>query len=179
MRKRSKYRPKGVLLNPMGYVKDGLAPMTEHPDQLVTLRLKNHAAMVALLQGKAGVSQMSMLIAMYNITEALHKMGFGKEYADEVTAGRQTLTDIVQRSHTVGKYVPTGPEIAVLNTLMELHDAQMDVVTVREMDIAIKLAQKEITSGRATSTMEFSHFAEAPKNVAEEVVAKSNGKVSA
>lgn len=151
MRKRSKYRPKGVLLNPMSYVKDGLAPMTEHPDQLVTLRLKNHAAMVALLQGEAGTSQMSMLIAMYNITEALHKMGFGKEYADEVTAGRQTLMDIVQRSHKVGKYVPTGPEIAVLNTLMALHDAQMDVVTVREMDTAIKLAQKEITSGRATN----------------------------
>ena len=38
---------------------------------------------------------------------------------------------------------------------------------------------RTISSGRATSTMEFSHFAEAPKNVAEEVVAKSNGKVSA
>jgi hypothetical protein len=151
MRKRSKYRPKGVLVNPMGYIKDGLAPMTSHADELVTLRLKNHAAMVALLQGEAGVSHMSMLIAMYNITEALHKMGFGKEYADEVTAGRQTLMDIVHRSHTVGKYVLTDPEIAILNQLLELHDAQMEVITVREMDIAIKLAQKEITSGRATN----------------------------
>ena len=151
MRKRSKYRPKGVLLNPMNYVRDGFAPMTAHADQLVTLRLKNHAAMLALLQGEAGASHMSMLITMYNITEALHKMGFGKEYAEEVTAGRQTLMDIVRRSHKVGKYVPTGPEIAVLNTLLELHDAQMEIVTVREMDTAIKLAQKEITSGRATN----------------------------
>jgi elongation factor G len=38
---------------------------------------------------------------------------------------------------------------------------------------------RTMSSGRATSSMEFSHFAEAPKNVAEEVVAKSNGKVSA
>jgi hypothetical protein len=151
MRKRSKYRPKGVILNPMGYVKDGFAPMTDHADQLVTLRLKNHAAMLALLQGEAGPSHMSMLITMYNITEALHKMGFGKEYADEVTAGRQTLMDIVHRSHKVGKYVPTGPEITILNQLLELHDAQMEIVTVREMDTAIKLAQKEITSGRATN----------------------------
>jgi elongation factor G len=34
---------------------------------------------------------------------------------------------------------------------------------------------RTITSGRATSTMEFSHYAEAPKNIAEEVVAKIKG----
>ena len=38
---------------------------------------------------------------------------------------------------------------------------------------------RTLSSGRATSSMEFSHFAEAPKNVAEEVIAKSNGKVNA
>jgi elongation factor G len=34
---------------------------------------------------------------------------------------------------------------------------------------------RTITSGRATSTMEFSHYAEAPKNIAEEVIAKVKG----
>jgi elongation factor G len=37
---------------------------------------------------------------------------------------------------------------------------------------------RTMSSGRATSSMEFSHFAEAPKNVADEVI-KANGKVSA
>ncbi|NGM89944.1 elongation factor G, partial [Parapusillimonas sp. SGNA-6] len=36
---------------------------------------------------------------------------------------------------------------------------------------------RTITSGRATSTMEFDHYAEAPRNVAEEVISKSKGKV--
>ncbi|MFT7346201.1 MAG: elongation factor G, partial [Cryomorphaceae bacterium] len=35
---------------------------------------------------------------------------------------------------------------------------------------------RTISSGRATSTMEFSHFQEAPKSVAEEVIAKVKGK---
>jgi len=35
---------------------------------------------------------------------------------------------------------------------------------------------RTITSGRASSTMEFSHYSEAPRNVAEEVIAKSKGK---
>jgi elongation factor G len=35
---------------------------------------------------------------------------------------------------------------------------------------------RTITSGRASSTMEFSHYSEVPKNIAEEVVAKAKGK---
>jgi elongation factor G len=38
---------------------------------------------------------------------------------------------------------------------------------------------RTITSGRASSTMEFSHYSEAPSNVAEAVIAKSKGKVEA
>jgi elongation factor G len=35
---------------------------------------------------------------------------------------------------------------------------------------------RTITSGRASSSMEFSHYSEAPRNIAEEVIAKSKGK---
>ncbi|MCB0401644.1 MAG: elongation factor G, partial [Flavobacteriales bacterium] len=38
---------------------------------------------------------------------------------------------------------------------------------------------RTMSSGRATSTMEFSHFDECPKNIAEEVIAKAKGKVEA
>jgi elongation factor G len=35
---------------------------------------------------------------------------------------------------------------------------------------------RTITSGRATSTMEFDHYAETPRNIADEVIAKAKGK---
>ena len=38
---------------------------------------------------------------------------------------------------------------------------------------------RTLSSGRATSTMEFDHYADAPRNVQEEVLAKVNGKVKA
>jgi elongation factor G len=38
---------------------------------------------------------------------------------------------------------------------------------------------RTITSGRATSTMEFSHFSEAPQAVAKDVIAKAKGQVEA
>jgi elongation factor G len=36
---------------------------------------------------------------------------------------------------------------------------------------------RSLSSGRATSTMEFSHYNPAPNNIAEEVMAKNKGKV--
>lgn len=38
---------------------------------------------------------------------------------------------------------------------------------------------RSLTSGRATSTMEFSHYSPTPNNIAEEVIAKVKGKVTA
>ena len=35
---------------------------------------------------------------------------------------------------------------------------------------------RTLTSGRATSTMEFSHYNEAPNNIAADVIAKAKGK---
>jgi elongation factor G len=40
-------------------------------------------------------------------------------------------------------------------------------------------ALRTISSGRASSTMVFSHYAECPKNIADEVIAKAQGKVVA
>jgi len=36
-------------------------------------------------------------------------------------------------------------------------------------------ALRTMSSGRATSTMEFSHYDEVPKNIADEVIKKANG----
>jgi elongation factor G len=38
---------------------------------------------------------------------------------------------------------------------------------------------RTLSSGRATSTMEFSHYTTCPRNISEEVIAKVKGKVSA
>jgi elongation factor G len=38
---------------------------------------------------------------------------------------------------------------------------------------------RSLSSGRATSTMEFSHYSPAPRNIEEEVIAKAKGKVNA
>jgi len=144
---RKKYRPKQVLQNPVGYVLEGLAPVASDPAFLTNIALRNSSAMAALLQGHATKKDMDILIAMSNITEALLRMGFGEDCANITVNGREALLGIIWRAVERLKFIPTGPEIKALNMLMELHDAQMAVITAQELDMAIARAQRHIRGG--------------------------------
>ncbi len=150
MRKKSKYKPRQVLQNPLGFVLENITPITQHEDYLLNLQLKNSSAMERLLKGKATKKDLNTLIAMSNITEALQIMGFGTEYKEVAVDGREALIGIIMRAVKILRFTPTGKEIQSLNMLMELHDAQMDVITVKSMDEAINLAKKQIILRRAT-----------------------------
>lgn len=147
MRKRSRYRPKPVALNVVHYVLENISPVAKHESYLVDLKIKNSLAMQALLHGRADRGDMDALVAMSNVVEALVHLGFGKEYRDVSVAGRKAIVDIVVRSVKLLRYTPTGTEIQALNALMELHDAQMDVITVKDMENAIKYAKSLMRSG--------------------------------
>jgi len=150
MRKRSKYRPKPVLVNPLGYVIESMTPVTKHENFLLDLKIKNSESMVALMQGRATKADMDILIAMSNVTEALHQMGFGAEYQDVCVGGRIAILKIIDRARQHGRFTPTGPEIQLLNLLMELHDAQMDVITVRDIEKALALVKFKIQYDKDT-----------------------------
>lgn len=150
MRKKSKYKPRQILQNPLGFVLENITPITQHKNYLVDLQLKNSSAMERLLKGKANKQDMNILIVMSNITEALQLMGFGTEYKEVGVDGREALIGIIMRAVKILRFTPTGKEIQSLNMLMELHDAQMDVITVKSMDAAVGLAKKLIIQKRAT-----------------------------
>jgi len=146
---RKAYKRKHILADPVGFVTERITPITRHETYLLDLQLKNSAAMQALLQGRASKRDMDILIAMSNIVEALQQGGFGKEYAGVALAGREAILKIVWRAVERLKFIPTGPEIVALNELMELHDAQMEVITVQHLDDAITLAKKLIRDKHA------------------------------
>lgn len=147
---RKKYRPKPVLSNPLGYVLESMTPIRDHDYDLVALKIKNSEAMVSLLHGTATKHDMDTLVAMSNMTEALWEMGHGKEYQNVCIDGRYALLSIAHRAIKHGRFTPTGPEITMLNTLMELHDAQMDVITVKDMEQALVLVKKKLAAGKDT-----------------------------
>lgn len=154
MRKRSKYRPKHVLLNLMGFVLENLSPVASHTSFMLDLKIKNHGALETLTKGKAKHTDIDVLIAMVNMTEAFARLGFGKDYSDVVRDGLQALRDVGKRGAVSGSFVLKAHEMNAMNTVMELHDAQMEVVTLKDMDAAIALVQEEYRLRKMTPILE-------------------------
>jgi hypothetical protein len=154
MRKRSKYRPKHVLLNPVGFVVESLSPVRSHTSFMVDLKIKNHAALDSLTKGVATRTDIDTLIAMGNITEAFARMGFGKDYSDVVKEGLLALRAVGARGVKADRFVLKAAEMTALNEFMELHDAQMEVVTLKDMDAAIALVREEFRLKKMTSILE-------------------------
>lgn len=148
MRKRSKYRPRAVLANPVAYVMESLTPVSIHDSYLVDLKIKNHGAMAALTSGQATRADIDMLIAMSNMIEALWSQGFGKEFEAVMCAGQAALIEVSRRGLVTNKFILRASEMNALNDLMELHDAQMEVVTVGDIERGIAIIRKRERTGQ-------------------------------
>lgn len=138
---RKAYKPKVNYANPL----EAFAPIRKFESYLIDLKIKNHAALAALVQGTATKDDMMTLVAFSNMTEALWQKGFGKEeYPDVTMEGRYALLSILYRYVEHAKFTPTGPEMNAINEMMDLHDAQMNICTVRDVTQAIEHARKRI-----------------------------------
>ena len=136
------------MANPVAYVLEGLQPVTSHGDFLIDLKIKNHDALAALTRGVATQAEIETLISCANITEALYRLGFGNEYAEVVRQGLDSLHAVGKRGVKSGRFILKADEMSALNTLMELHDAQMDVITVKDMERATEIVRKEFEAKR-------------------------------
>lgn len=152
---RKRYRPKAKMLNVLEWVCESVQPVAAHDSYLVDVKIRNSQSMLALMQGKATRQDMNVLIAMSNVCEALVRMGFGKEYATEAMDGRAAILAIVMRAPQVLRFTPKAEEIKALQLLMELHDAQMEVITVRDMERALELVKQEIKHRKASVIPDF------------------------
>jgi hypothetical protein len=200
MRKRSKYRPKGVRLDTMDYVMTSIKPLATLTSEVATLRIKNHGALTAVCQGRAGRTDIDMLVAALNIAEALAIQGVGTDYAVKIRAGQDALRDMAQRGVNLGdkfilrgpelqalniaealaiqgvgtdyavkiragqdalrdmaqrgvnlgdKFILRGPELQALNLAIEVHDAQLDAITMQQLERAIDYVTRVIRAGGA------------------------------
>lgn len=157
MRKRSKYRPKGVIMNTIAYLMEGMTPVAKHDSYLIDLKIKNHGAMATLTKGEASRKEIDVLIAMANVCEALFRMGFGREYEDVVRLGSDALYAVGRRGAETGRFILRAEEMTALNTLMELHDAQMDVITINDMEQALKIVDAEYRAKKMRPIVEKKH----------------------
>ena len=143
MKRRKKYKPKPILVNPLGYVMEGMSPVTSYGDYLVDLHIKHHNALAKLVRGEAAKSDMDTLISGANMTEALLMLEIGTEYAGVMRQGQDALFAAASRGAVSGRFILKGEEMQAINTLFELHDAQLEIATVKDIERAIAIVERE------------------------------------
>jgi hypothetical protein len=76
------------------------------------------------------------------------------EYRSVVDTGLRALRSVGARGVESNKFILKADEMAALNEAMELHDAQLEVITVKDMERAVKIVHDEVKYKRATPIQE-------------------------
>lgn len=112
-------------------------------DYLVDLNIKHHNALALLVKGEATKAHLDTLISGVNMTEALLRLGIGKDYAEEMRKGQDALYAVASRGAVSGRFILKGEEMQAINILFELHDAQMSIATIKDIERAMEIVEKE------------------------------------
>lgn len=153
MRKRSKYRPKGLIVDTMNYVKSGMRVVSDISTG-TTLRIKNHDALRQICTGHGTRNDIDILICAFNITEALAMMRIGDDWGNEIRAAQDALLAVGRRGVETGKFILRGPELTSFNLAMEVHDAQLDACTVAELEKAMDTVIAIVKNKRARAVVQ-------------------------
>ena len=156
MKKRSKYRPKGVRLDNLSWIKAGFAKVGTLPKAGVDLKIKNHVAFDSLLTGSASRDHVDVMIAALNMAEALYRVApeLGKDYSEEIKAAQDAILTMSRRGIVKDRFLFTGPEIQAVRLGLEIHDAQLDACSVRQMEHALDLVTTVIQNKQARVIVE-------------------------
>jgi len=151
MRKKSKYKPKGVRLDTMNWVVTGMTKVSAKESAYVTMHLKNMSALDSLAKGTANKKEIDIVIGVINVAEALCELGVGSEYTQIVLNASSALYDVCKRSFEINdRFICRGSELSAIKLGYEVHDAQIKATTIGMLDKALDVIDKTIRAQKAT-----------------------------
>ena len=147
---RKKYKPKGVRLDCMSCVLSGMKPVSQVQHAGLALKIKNHDALANITQGRGKRDDVDLVIAAMNVAEGLAMLGLGADWRKEINAAQEAIYQMGKRGlkHD-DKFLFTGPEMQAVNLGMDVHDAQLDECTVKQLEEALAIVEREIRLKRA------------------------------
>lgn len=141
---RKKYKPKYVLPDPVNWVIGGMRRLDVKQPEIMNLTISIHHAATQLAKGHATRHEMDFLLTASAVTIKLLQQGFGADHEDIASAGRDAVAELVKRGWNDNKFIARGPELTAINEMIELHDAQFEIITMAELDAAITQVLKDI-----------------------------------
>jgi len=142
MRKRSSYKRRPVLADPLSYVLESISPVVRNQHEDLKLRLRNHTSLTALEEGAAVFDDLDVLVVMSNMTTALaHRPG--EPCRLDIRAGADAVESVQKRWLKWGKVQATTQELEAIQMMLRIHDAQLESVSVKGLENAIKIVEKQ------------------------------------
>lgn len=152
---RKKYKPKGVRLDAIQWVINGFRNISETGDAVLHLKIKNHESLECLRKGEATRMDIDAIISAFNMAEALARMQIGDDYAAEIKAGQDALLAVAKRGVSRDdRFVLKAEELTAIVEVMLVHDAQLEITTIGELEKAMDIVTKEIRMRRARPVLE-------------------------
>ena len=144
---RKKYRKKDTFANAIGYVSENLKPLVEFdPEYVTTMKLKDHSALTAVIQGTATRKDMDLISASYNVCYGMWKTlrppePANTEFARILYRANLAYRDICERANELKRVVTKSHEMQALNDLISLSDDLLDAVTTKQFGDALRYAK--------------------------------------
>lgn len=155
MRKRSRYRPRVMLQNPLEFVLSGMKPVRDLPGIFLDVQLKNRAALEQIRMGQATKDDIDMLIGAFNIAEALAINGLGYDWKDEINAAQNDLLELARKGVERNmRFIMTAKQWESLKLVMDLHEEQLANATVYDIEKANDFVLKVIAQGKARAIVQ-------------------------
>jgi hypothetical protein len=126
------------------------------PTAGIALKLKNHEALDSILRGQGTKEHVDVLINSVNMAEALIRIrdDLGADWATEIRAAQDAIYTMGKRGVERGSFAFTGPEMTALKLVMDVHDAQLDDCTVKEMERALYIVAEEVRLKKCRAIVE-------------------------
>lgn len=144
MKKKSKYKPKGVRLDTLTWVISGMKKVASVPDAGTKLLLRNHASFDEIREGRGNKEHVDTLIQMVNMAEALACLQLGRDWLPEIGEAQDAVYAMAQRGVSGKKFLFTGEELSKVQQILELHDEQLRNCPVKVMEQALELIAKNL-----------------------------------
>lgn len=152
---RKKYKPKGVRIDAIQWVINGFRNISETGDAVLHLKIKNHESLECLRKGEATRMDIDAIISAFNMAEALARMQIGDDYAAEIKAGQDALLAVAKRGVSRDdRFVLKAEELTAIMLVAEIHDAQLEITTIGELEKAMDIVTKEIRMRKARPVLE-------------------------
>jgi hypothetical protein len=116
----------------------GARPMTQA--QCTDLNLHNHMALENLLNG-GSLRDFEIIAALSNLAKVIDDKYFYSKKSEDIEHAQEHIKAAYELSKKRGVYLLTSDAIRATKGLIELHDAQLNMITQREMQKAIKRTQ--------------------------------------